>query len=72
MNSLNVARQGKSAARQIKAQMDSGVLTQPELARLMKKVIAGFEEMVPAAMPLPEATQLGRRGAFEVVRGDRP
>lgn len=62
MNTLDLARQGKSAARQIRAQMEAGVLTQPELDRLLAKVEAGFEQM----MPTPPAP---RRDPFTVVRG---
>ena len=64
MNTLDIARQGKSAARQIRAQMQAGVLTQAELDRLLAKVEAGFEQMMPEqAAPPP------RRDAFSVVRG---
>lgn len=69
MNTLETARQGKSAARQIRAQMNAGVLTQPELDRLMRKVEAGFEQMLPSPPPILETHQL--RGRFEVLRGDR-
>lgn len=69
MTSLDTARQGKSAARQIRSQMNAGVLTQPELDRLLRKVEAGFEEMMPSRSPVLEAHQLG--GRFEVIQGDR-
>jgi len=64
MNTLDIARQGKSAARQIRAQMQAGVLTQPELDRLLAKVEAGFEQMMPEP-PAPPP----RRDPFTVVRG---
>lgn len=65
--SLDKARQGASAARQIRAQMRAGVLTQPELDRLMKQVEAGFEQMMGPAPVLPRP-----RTPFTVIRGDRP
>lgn len=68
MNTLDKARQGKSAARQIRAQMSSGTLTQPELDRLLRKVEAGYEELLPAPMPAMEIEALARRSAFTVVR----
>jgi len=66
MNSLDIARQGKSAARQIESQMDAGVLTDGELRRLMKKVREGYEQMVPSAPP-PVVN-----ASFRVIQGDRP
>lgn len=66
MTSLDTARQGKSAARQIRSQMNAGVLTQGELDRLLRKVEAGFEEMMPSPPPVLETQQLG--GRFEVIR----
>ncbi|CAN5612559.1 hypothetical protein BH10PSE5_BH10PSE5_01540 [soil metagenome] len=68
MNTLDKARQGKSAARQIRAQMNSGVLTMAELDRLMRKVEGGFEELLPAALPPMQIEALERRSAFHVVR----
>lgn len=68
MNTLDKARQGKSAARQIRAQMTTGVLTQAELDRLLRKVEAGYEELLPAPMPPLEIEALARRSAFHVVR----
>lgn len=68
MNSLDIARQGKSAARQIRAQMTAGVLTQPELDRLMRKVEAGYEQMMPAPLPVLDVTPMSRPGAFSVAR----
>lgn len=68
MNTLDKARQGKSAARQIRAQMTTGVLTQAELDRLLRKVEAGYEELLPAALPLQEVEAIARRNAFSVVR----
>lgn len=65
MNTLDIARQGKSAARQIESQMEAGVLTDAELRRLMKKVREGFEQMMPAS-PAPPIT-----GTFTVIQGDR-
>ena len=49
MTSLDIARQGRIAARQIRSQMEAGVLMVGELDRLLKKVEAGFEQMVPEA-----------------------
>lgn len=68
MNSLDTARQGKSAARQIRAQMKAGVLTAAELDRLLRKVEAGYEELLPAPLAPPEIEALARRSAFHVVR----
>ena len=56
MNSLDTARQGKSAARQIRAQMQAGVLSAPELDRLLAKV---SEQGLPGLTPA-ERTQLQR------------
>jgi len=66
MNTLDIARNGRSAARQIRAQMDAGVLTQAELTRLLAAVEAGFDQMiggVPArpAPPPMVVIQGGRR-----------
>lgn len=72
MNHLNPIHQGKSAARQILAQMNAGVLTQAELRRLMAKVVDGFEVVMPSppevlhARPVPN-----RSNRFEVISGDR-
>lgn len=68
MNSLDTARQGKSAARQIRAQMNAGVLTEGELDRLMRKVEAGYEQMLPAPLSPMQIEALERRTAFHVVR----
>ncbi|MDZ4376178.1 MAG: hypothetical protein U1C74_32755 [Phenylobacterium sp.] len=46
MTSLDQARQGRSAARQIRVQAKAGVLTGPELFRLLEKVDAGFAQMM--------------------------
>lgn len=71
MNTLDTARQGKSAARQIRSQMNAGVLTQAELDRLLRKVEAGYEELLPRSLPVLETHQPEGRGRFEVIRGDR-
>jgi serine phosphatase RsbU (regulator of sigma subunit) len=65
MTSLDKARQGKSAVRQIRAQMEAGVLQRAELDRLLTVAEEGFEQMVPTPAPMvaPERT------AFTVVRG---
>jgi hypothetical protein len=65
VNTLDIARQGKSAARQIRAQMSAGVLTDAELDRLLKKVEAGFEQMIPAGQGTPPEA----RAAFTVIPG---
>ncbi len=71
MNTLNTIRQGYSAARQIRAQMNSRVLTEAELDRLMKKVEAAFAEVIPYRDPPLEATRLQGRERFGVIQGDR-
>lgn len=53
MTSLDIARQGHSAARQMIAQRNAGVLTTREFDRLMEKVLAGFEQMMPAPVTPP-------------------
>jgi hypothetical protein len=56
MNTLDIARNGRSAARQIRAQMRAGVLTNAELERLLAKVEEGFEQMMgphPLDAPAP-------------------
>lgn len=68
MNTLDKARQGKSAARQIRAQMNSHTLTPSELDRLLRKVEAGYEELLPAPLPPLEIEALARRSAYHVVR----
>jgi hypothetical protein len=50
MNTLDIARNGRSAARQIRAQFKAGVLTPHELERLLNAVDAGFAQMMG---PLP-------------------
>ena len=72
MTSLDIARQGYSAARQIRAQMNANVLTPGELDRLMRKVEAGFAQMMPTRPPILEAHEVPtRKGRFEVIPGDR-
>lgn len=69
MTSLDKARQGKSAARQIRSMMRAGCLTDRELDRLLTKVEDGFEQMVPAA---PPPAPKGRGFAPIVHDGGRP
>jgi len=57
MNTLDIARNGRNAARQIRAQMREGVLTQPELDRLLTAVEAGFDQMM-GPHPLDSSTLL--------------
>jgi len=65
MNTLDIARNGRSAARQIRAQMKAGVLTDRELERLLDKVEQGFDQMMGrATRPEPPPMVL--------VRGGRP
>ncbi|HEY3696508.1 hypothetical protein [Phenylobacterium sp.] len=64
MTSLDQARQGRSAARQIRNQAQAGVLTARELYRLLDKVDAGFEQMLGMA-PFPAAND------FDPLRGVR-
>jgi hypothetical protein len=72
MTSLDIARQGKSAARQIRAQMNAKVLTAGELDRLLRKVEAGYEQLLPSPLPILEAQELPtHKGRFEVIQGDR-
>lgn len=67
MTSLDIARQGYSAARQIEIQRKAGVLMVGELERLMKHVLAGFEQMMAteAAAPPPPARNV--RGFAPIV-----
>jgi hypothetical protein len=56
VNCLDQARNGRSAARQIRAQARAGVLTEKELFRLLDRVDEGFEQMMgpdPAPKNLP-------------------
>lgn len=76
MTSLDIARQGYSAARQIEIQRRADVLMPAELERLMKHVLAGFEQMMPggeappsAPPPIPPA--IVRGGALKVHEGGR-
>lgn len=73
MNSLDLARQGKSAARQIRSQMNAGVLTAAELDRLLAKVEAGFDQMVPGPDFAPTARTLTppKGHVLTVIEGDR-
>ncbi|MFD3263357.1 hypothetical protein [Phenylobacterium ferrooxidans] len=71
MDSLDTARQGKSAARQIRAQINSNTLTPGELDRLLRKVEAGYEVLLPAPLPPMEVEALARRSAFTVTRGGK-
>ena len=66
MNTLDIARNGKSAARQIRSQARAGVLTGSELYRLLDAVDAGFEQMMPS-----EGRQQ-MKGEFSVIDGGRP
>lgn len=68
MNSLDIARQGKSAARQLRAQARAGVLTDREFDRLMAKVEAGFEQMIPTPSSIAPAVE----ASFRVIDGGRP
>ena len=65
MTSLDKARQGKSAARQIRSLARTNCLTGPELIRLLDVVDAGFEQMMPS-----EGRQ-ALKGAFTVIDGAR-
>ncbi len=71
MNTLNTIRQGYSAARQIRAQMKAGVLSEAELERLMKKIEAAFDEVIPYRDPPLETVRLQGRERFGVIQGDR-
>jgi hypothetical protein len=72
MTSLDKARQGRSAARQIRSQARAGVLTGPELFRLLDKVDAGFEQMMGAQEKLaPKARDRGDGFAVTVHDGGR-
>jgi len=71
LTSLDQARQGKSAARQIRIAAQAGVLTGPELFRLLDKVDAGFAQMLPEAAPPPIATSAARGFAPIVHDGGR-
>lgn len=73
MTSLDIARQGYSAARQIEIQRRAEVLSPAELERLMKHVLAGFEQMMPtgeAPPPVPPGVVRGAR--LQLVEGRRP
>lgn len=69
MNSLDIARQGRSAARQIRSQLRAGVLTPRELDRLLIKVEDGFEQMMGEPAPPPIPADL--RGALTLLPGGR-
>jgi hypothetical protein len=64
MTSLDIARQGRAAARQIRQQAAAGVLTDRELNRLLDKIDAGFNQM----MGPPE----GGAAPADLPRGPRP
>ena len=70
MTSLNIALQGKSAARQIRSQMNVHVLTSGELDRLLRKIEAGFDALLPELPPVLEAEPVNAYGRFEVNQGD--
>lgn len=71
MISLDVARQGYSAARQLDAQRRAKCISEAELDRLLKKVLAGYEQLmgVESAAPPPPS---GRGFAPVVHEGGRP
>lgn len=54
MTSLDKAREGRNAARQLRSMMDAGcTITAPELRRLLGKIDAGFDQMMGPATPPP-------------------
>lgn len=59
MNTFHPGFEARSAVRQIRIQAAAGVLTGPELSRLLDKAEAGIEHMLeePAPEPLPAAVQ---------------
>lgn len=69
MNSLNIIRQGKSAARQIRAQVEAGVLTDAEFARLIKKVLDGFEQALEEPPEPVDWAKLQGRERFGMIQG---
>jgi len=79
MNTLCALRNGKSALRQIRAQMRAGVLTTGELERLLKVAEAGYQLVIPDPgvrptqdlQPVLEARPIGPQGRFEVIDGGR-
>lgn len=71
MNSLNIIRQGASASRQIRAQMNAGVLTDGELTRLLKKVDEALATAIDEPPPPVEWAKLQGRERFGVIQGDR-
>lgn len=62
MNSLNIARQGRSAIRQIRILAREGVLTPRELDRLLVKAEEGFDQMMGESEPAPAIPPSVRRG----------
>jgi hypothetical protein len=71
MTSLDLARQGKSAARQLRAMMNAKVIiTDRELDRLLSKIEEGFEQMMPTRPTTPTPDR-GSRG-LTVHDGGRP
>jgi hypothetical protein len=66
---LDAARQGKHAAGQIIRQMENGCVTDAELRSLMKKVVAGYEELLPELPPVLEADRISRGEGLRVMMG---
>lgn len=67
MTSLDIARQGKAAARQLRAQARAGVLSKSEFSRLLDKIEAGFEQMMPSEEPTQPLPAGVRRGFAPIV-----
>jgi len=66
MTSLDKARKGRSAIRQIQSQCRAGVLTPRELDRLLKVAEEGFDQMM-GDEPAPSVPANATRGFAPVV-----
>lgn len=59
INILQVMREGRSAAHQLKSLMDNGCLTKPDADRLVSKVILAFDAQMGAEQaPRPTGPRL--------------
>ena len=65
MTSLDAARQGRAAVRQLRALMRTGTINQRDLDRLLGKIEAGFEQMM-GEDPIPSNLP-----PFHVLNGGR-
>lgn len=73
MTSLDLARQGRHAARHLRIRLETHTLTTQDMVRLLDKIDAGFDQMLGPSEPAgPLPAGLKRGSDLTVIDGGRP